>query len=112
MATTIEIINGEVRHTIMNDEYNNLYIRYNGEEVGFMAYNLYKDSLKILSINIKEEYRRKGIAKRVVETIIDLYGDRYIYGDALPEAVKFWESFNVEFDEEIEEDKLIPFHII
>ena len=59
MVATIEILNGEVRHTITDDMYNNLYIRYNGEEVGFMAYDLYEDSLKILSINIKEEYRRK-----------------------------------------------------
>ena len=111
MVATIEILNGEVRHTITDDMYNNLYIRYNGEEVGIMAYNLYKDSLKILFINIKEEYRRKGIAKRVIETIIELYGDRYIYGDAIPDAIKFWESINVEFDEEIEDDRLIAFHL-
>lgn len=88
-----------------------LIIKCNDVVVGMIDYEVYKDNVKIFYIRIEDEYRRQGIARRVIEGIINENRGKYLYGDSLPGAIEFWRSLGAEFDEDEDEDYLTPFHI-
>ena len=88
-----------------------LIIKCNDVIVGMIDYEVYKDNVKIFYIIIEDVYRRQGIARRVVENIINENKGKYLYGDSLPGAIEFWRSLGAEFDEDEDEDYLTPFHI-
>lgn len=80
--------------------------------VGMIDYEVREDNVKIYYITIESEYKRQGIASKVIEKIKLENDDKYIYGDSVPGALKFWESVGAEFDEDPDEDYLTPFHLI
>ena len=86
-------------------------IKCNDIIVGMVDYEEYEDYVKIFYIRIEDVYRRQGIAKRVIESIISNNKGKYLYGDSLPGALEFWRSLGAEFDEEEDEEYLTPFHI-
>ena len=88
-----------------------LIIKCNDVVVGMIDYEIYKDSIKIFYITIEDEYRRQGIARRVIGDIINENRGKYLYGDSLPGAIEFWRSLGAEFDEYVHEYYLTPFHI-
>jgi GNAT superfamily N-acetyltransferase len=88
-----------------------LIIKCNDVVVGMIDYEVYKDNVKIFYIRIEDDYRRQGIARRVMESIINENKGKYLYGDSLPGAIEFWRSLGAEFDEDEDEDYLTPFHI-
>ena len=67
--------------------------------------------IKINYITVNEPYRKLGIAKRVLEDIMKDNKGKYMYGDALPGAIKFWEKLGAQFDEEDDDEYLTPFII-
>lgn len=83
----------------------------NNEAVGVLEYTTYEDELELKYIKIHEEYRRMGIATRVVNVLKNKGKD--IVGDALPEAVEFWKTMNVKFHEPFDNDGIVltPFII-
>ena len=81
----------------MNTVSDRYYIYTDNEVVGVLEYVDYGDEIEIKYIKIHEEYRRMGIATRVVNILKGK--TKLITGDALPEAVKFWESLHAEFSE-------------
>lgn len=88
------------------------YIYLNNEVVGVLEYIEYDDELlEIKYIKIHKEYRRMGIATRVVKVLKNRGKD--IVGDALPEAIEFWKSMNAQFYDPIDNDEVIltPFII-
>jgi GNAT superfamily N-acetyltransferase len=95
----------------MNTISDRYYIYVNREVVGVLEYTIYEEELEIKYIKIHEEYRRMGIATRVVKALKNKC--EYIIGDALPEAVEFWKSMNAEFYEPFDNDEVIltPFII-
>jgi GNAT superfamily N-acetyltransferase len=88
-----------------------LIIKCNDVVVGMIDYEVYKDNVKIFYIRIEDDYRRQGIARRVIENIINENRGKYLYGDSLPGAIEFWRSLGAEFHEDIDEEYLTPFHI-
>ena len=88
------------------------YIYLNNEVVGVLEYIEYDDELlEIKYIKIHKEYRRMGIATRVVKVLKNRGKD--MVGDALPEAIEFWKSMNAQFYDPIDNDEVIltPFII-
>lgn len=87
------------------------YIYLNNEVVGVLEYVEYDDELEIKYIKIHKEYRRMGIATRVVKVLKNRGKD--MVGDALPEAIEFWKSMNAQFYDPIDNDEVIltPFII-
>ena len=71
------------------------YIYINNEVVGVLEYVEYDNELEIKYIKIHKEYRRMGIATRVVNNLMQR--NKNIVGDALPEAIEFWKSMNAYF---------------
>lgn len=88
-------------------------IMYGREVAGMIDFDVYDDYVKINYITVHDEYRRQGIATNVIKQIIEDNKGKYLYGDALPEALSFWEHLGAEFDEDPDpdEDYLTPFHI-
>lgn len=86
-------------------------IMYNGITVGMIDYNIYDEKVHIQYIMVQDEYRRLGIARKVIEKLMKENPGKYIYGDALPGAVKFWEKLGAEFGEYPDDDYLTPFII-
>lgn len=104
----------------MNNEFVELYgistpgskmIKCNDNIVGIIDYNITDEYIKIYYITIVDKYKRHGIATKVIKMIKESNPGKYIYGDALPEALNFWKSVGAEFDEDPDEDYLTPFHI-
>ena len=82
------------------------YIHLNHEVVGVLEYKMYDDGeLEIKYIKIHEEYRRMGIASRVVVRLLNMCN--YITGDSLPEAMEFWKSVGAQFYNSFENDDVI-----
>ena len=79
--------------------------------VGIIDYKVTTDYIKIMYITVLDEYRRQGIAKRVMEQIINENRGKYLYGDSLPGALEFWRNLGAEFDEKESDEYLTPFHI-
>lgn len=96
----------------MNTVEDRYYIYVDNEVVGVLEYKNYKDELEIKYIKIHKEYRRMGIATRVVNVLKSKC--QLISGDALPEAIEFWKSMNAQFYEPVENDDVIltPFIIL
>ena len=86
-------------------------IKCNDNVVGMIDYTIKDEYVKIFYIRIEDEYRRQGIARRVIEQIIGENKGKYLYGDSLPGAIEFWKSLGAEFDEEDDDEYLTPFHI-
>lgn len=61
------------------------------------------NSIYIEYIDILTEYRRKGIASKVINFLSD-EGNNYIYGNSLPNdiSVSFWKSLGADFEGEDE----------
>ena len=87
------------------------YIYLNDEVVGVIEYIDYGDEIEIKYIKIHKEYRRMGIATRVIDKLKK--ENVPITGDALPEAIEFWKSVNASFYVPFENDDVIltPFCI-
>lgn len=88
-----------------------IVIKCNDIVVGMIDYVVSGDQVKIYYIRIEDEYRRQGIARRVMEQIINENKGKYLYGDSLPGAREFWRSLGAEFDEKESDEHLTPFHI-
>ena len=88
------------------------YIHLNDEVVGVIEYKDYGDEIEIKYIKIHKEYRRIGIATRVINEIKKK--NKMITGDSLPEAIEFWKSLNAYFYDPFDNDDvtLTPFKII
>ena len=86
-------------------------IMYGREVAGMIDFDVYDDYVMIHYITVHDEYRRQGIATNVIKQIIEDNKGKYLYGDALPGALSFWEHLGAEFDEDPDEDYLTPFHI-
>lgn len=88
------------------------YIYVNNEVVGVLEYKEYIDEIEIKYIKIHEEYRRMGLATRVVKALKNR--GKYLSGDALPKAIEFWKAMGAQFYEPIENDDVIltPFIIL
>ena len=88
------------------------YIFVNNEVVGVLEYVDYGDEIEIKYIKIHEEYRRMGIATRVVNCLKSR--NKIITGDSLPEAIEFWKSLNAYFYDPFDNDDVVltPFKLI
>ncbi len=80
--------------------------------VGIVDYRVTTDFIKIMYITVIDEYRRQGIAGKVISMLKEEHQGKYMYGDALPGAISFWESMGAEFDEDDDDDYCTPFHIL
>lgn len=87
------------------------YIYVNNEVVGVLEYVNYGDEIEIKYIKIHKEYRRMGIATRVINELKK--ENITITGDSLPEAIEFWKSVNAYFYDPFDNDDVIltPFKI-
>lgn len=87
------------------------YIYVNNEVVGVLEYVDYGDEIEIKYIKIHKEFRRMGIATRVVNCLKNR--NKVITGDSLPEAIEFWKSVNAILYDPFENDETIltPFKI-
>ena len=90
---------------------NSRAITYNDKLVGIIDFYVGHNYIKIMYITISDEYRRLGIAREVISILKNNHKGKYMYGDAVPDALRFWESMGAEFDEDPDEDYLTPFHI-
>jgi GNAT superfamily N-acetyltransferase len=95
----------------MNTVKDRYYIYLNEDVVGVLEYIDYGDEIEIKYIKIHEEYRRMGIATRVVNELKK--EGVIITGDSLPGAIEFWKSMNAYFYDPFDNDdiRLIPFYI-
>ena len=89
----------------MNTISDRYYIYTDNEVVGVLEYVDYGVEIEIKYIKIHEEYRRMGIATRVVKALKNR--GKIITGDALPEAIEFWKSLNAYFYEPFDNDDVI-----
>jgi len=90
---------------------NSIAISYNKKLVGLIDYQANEEYIKIMYITVHDEYRRLGIASKVITMLKEEHQGKYMYGDSLPGAMKFWESMGAEFHEDPFEDYLTPFSI-
>ena len=104
-------VNKEMLYSLGTTTPNSKAIKYNDELVGIIDFFVKGSMVKIMYININKKYRRQGIAGKVINMLKDNHKGKYMYGDAVPDALKFWESMGAIFDEDHEEDYLTPFHI-
>ena len=108
-------LNGKVNESYLQmygiTSANSEMIEVDGVPVGIIDYSVTDTMVKITYIRVEDTFRRQGIAKAVIEQLKMENVGKYMYGDALPEAISFWESMGAEFDEDPEEDYLTPFHI-
>lgn len=82
----------------------NCYLIYlNTTFVGVIEYKINEESICIEYIDIIPDYRRKGIASKVI-SIINPENKYYIYGNSLPhqDSFNFWKSLGADFDGEDE----------
>ena len=96
----------------MNTVKDRYYIYVNHEVVGVLEYVDYGDEIEIKYIKIHEEYRRMGIATRVINELKK--EGVMITGDSLPGAIEFWKSMNAYFYDPFDNDDVLltPFKII
>ena len=87
---------------------NSRAIMYNNQLVGIIDFYAVEDYIKIMYITVSDEYRR---LREVINILKNNHKGKYMYGDAVPDALRFWESMGAEFDEDPDEDYLTPFHI-
>ena len=58
-----------------------------GVLVGIIDFFVTDDRIKIMYITVNEEYRRQGIAGKVIQMLKDNHKGKYMYGDSLPDAI-------------------------
>ena len=83
----------------INDDCEKVYIFINDINIGKLNYYVTKDIVMINYLLIYEEYRKGGLGKDIVKYIMKHNNEKIIHGDALPEAVKFWEKMGAEFSD-------------
>ena len=88
------------------------YIYDNNNVVGILEYVIYDNEVEVKYIKIYKEYRRMGIATKVINLLKTK--DNYIIGDSLPEAIEFWKSLGAIFDDPFDnyDTVLTPFTIL
>ena len=86
-------------------------ITYNDIPVGIIDYYIKGEKIHICYIKIGNEFRRKGLASKVINKFKENHKGKYITGDSLPGAIKFWESMGAEFYEDPFDDYCTPFII-
>ena len=101
----------------IKDDCEKVYIFMNDVNIGKLNYYVTNDIVMINYLLIYEEYRKGGLGKDIVNYIMNRNKEKIIYGDALPEAVKFWKKMGAEFSDpfpsKIKPDVLLtPFKII
>ena len=101
----------------IKDDCEKVYIFMNDVNIGKLNYYVTNDIVMINYLLIYEEYRKRGLCKDIVNYIMNHNKEKIIYGDALPEAVKFWKKMGAEFSDpfpsKIKPDVLLtPFKII
>ena len=101
----------------IKDDCEKVYIFMNDVNIGKLNYYITKDIVMINYLLIYEEYRKGGLGKDIVKYIMNHNKEKIIYGDALPEAVKFWKKMGAEFSDPFPskikpEVLLTPFKII
>lgn len=101
----------DIKFTPFKTMGNRYYIIHNSEVKGIIEFKDKDDCFRIEYIKIYNEYRRMGIGTKVVNFIKEKNHNKCICGDSLPEAIGFWTSIGVEFEEEISNDTTTPFHI-
>ena len=85
-------------------------IMCNNEAIGMVDYNIYDEKIHIGYIGVNEPHRKRGIAKKVIKSIMKDNPGKYLYGDSLSDAVKFWKSLGAIFSKGNDEH-LTPFII-
>ena len=88
-----------------------LAISHDGNIVGTINYQIGKFSTHIAYVTIFDEYKRQGLASKVIDMIKQESEGKPICGDSLPGALEFWASMGAEFYEDPEDDYLTPFKI-
>ena len=78
-------------------------IMCNNEAIGMVDYNIYDEKIHIGYIGVNEPHRKRGIAKKVIKNIMNDNPGKYVYGDALSDAVKFWQRLGAEFSKSDDE---------
>ena len=101
----------------IKDDCEKVYIFMNDVNIGKLNYYVTNDIVMINYLLIYEEYRKGGLGKDIVNYIMNQNKEKIIYGDALPEAVKFWKKMGAEFSDPLPsknkpEVLLTPFKII
>lgn len=79
------------------------FIEENGVVKGVIEFSIpYEFTVNIEYINIKNEYRRCGIAKKTIKYLRNKYSEYEFYGNSLltKEAINFWLNSGAEFEEE------------
>lgn len=76
-----------------------VYIICNNVKIGRLNYYHTMNDIIINYIEIFDEYKRHGFATKFISYLQDIHHGKTLHGDALPSAIKFWESLNVEFYE-------------
>ena len=89
---------------------NSKMIEYNDNIVGFINYKEKNEYIYIYFIEIKSEYKRKNIASKVIDIIKEENKGKYVKGESLPSAIKFWEKIGATFILD-NDDYLTPFII-
>ena len=106
-----------IKLTPIKDDIEKVYIIINDVIIGKLNYYVTKDIIQINYILVFNMYRGEGFGREIIEHIIKLNPGRVLYGDALPEAVKFWKKMGAEFSDPFPskikpEVLLTPFKII
>ena len=101
----------------IEDDIEKVYIFMNDVNIGKLNYYVTKEIVMIKYLLIFEIYRKSGLGRDVVKYIMNNHHGKVIYGDALPEAITFWERMGAKFSEptpsKIKPEVLLtPFKII
>lgn len=86
-------------------------ITYNNIPVGIIDYCMEDDRIHVYFIKIGDEYRRKGLASKVINKFKEDHRVKYITGDSLPGAIEFWKYMGAKFYKDPFDDYLTPFSI-
>lgn len=85
-------------------------IMYNEEVAGMIDYNVTDEIIKINYITVHKNFRRNGIARQIIQMIMNDNKGKDLCGDALPSAYHFWEKLGAIFLPDNDE-YLSPFYI-
>lgn len=98
---SVKDVYGEEKHKILTLEVDN-------QTVGYIEYSVYDDIPNIQYIKVKDEYRRKGYGKKLVEKLQSLYPDSEInFGMMTDDGSKLYKALdkdiiiNKEYDKKI-----------
>lgn len=88
----------------LNNNLENVYvINGNNKNFGIVEVKENEGVCKIELIEVEKQFKKKGIGRDVIKTLLGLH--EVVYGDSLPrkESIGFWQSLGAEFEEDIEE---------